>query len=122
MGIGYRLVGDADCAAPDQILGLLGIGSKVQVGEQDLAFAHHFALAGLRFLDLDDHVRLGENLFRGFHDLGTRLSEVIVRGVDAETGPRFHHHLMSVVHGLGDTLRGHAYPEFVVFNFFWNPD
>ncbi len=59
---GHGLIGDADGARLDQVLGLLRIGREMEVGVEDLAFAQHRALDRLRFLDLHDHVGLGEDL------------------------------------------------------------
>jgi hypothetical protein len=54
-GLGDRFIGDADRTALDQIGTLRRIGREMQIGIENLALAQHRALAGLRFLDLDDH-------------------------------------------------------------------
>jgi hypothetical protein len=60
--LGDRFIGDADRATLDQIGTLRRIGSEVQVGVENLPLAQHRALAGLRLLDLDDHLGAGEDL------------------------------------------------------------
>ena len=55
------LVGDAGRARVDQALRELGVRRQVQVGEQRVARLEQRDLDGLRLLDLDDHVGLGEH-------------------------------------------------------------
>src|SRR3546814_6523914 len=52
---------DTHCAGGDQILRLLRVRRKVEIGEQNLAFAQQGPLFCLRLLDLDDHFRLLKN-------------------------------------------------------------
>jgi len=58
---GNGLVGDAHCTGFDQRRRLLGIRRQMQIGIQNLARTQHRALLRLRLLDLDDHLRLGED-------------------------------------------------------------
>jgi hypothetical protein len=84
-GCGDGFIGDADGAAGvDQVGTLLGVGRQVQVGVQDLPLAQHRALAGLRLLDLDDHLGTGEDLLGGFAAIAAPAFDVdLVGGADA---------------------------------------
>jgi len=56
----------------------------MQVGEQDLILAEHLPLNLLRFLDLNDHVVVGEHGLRVGDDLRARPGEIRVGEAGAE--------------------------------------
>ncbi len=94
----------------------------MQVGVEDLAVAQHLALAGLRFLHLDDHVGAGEHLFGGIDDLGTGGDVGVVARVDAGTGVGLDNDLVAVAAHLDDALRRQADAVFVILDLFWGSD
>ena len=118
----HGLVGDADGAAGDQVLGLLGVGGQVQVGEQDLPLAQAFALLGLGFLDLDDHLGALEDLGGIVGDLGTGAAVFVLVGADTGARALFDDHVMAVGDHFVHTVGGQADPVFVDFDFLGNPD
>ena len=120
--VGDGFVGDARGAAVDEILGLVGVGGEVQIGEEGLVFAEHGALDGLRLLDLDDHLGRGEHGLGGVADLGAGVAVVIVARTDAATGGRLDEHLVTATGQLADTGRGQSDPTLVVLDFLRNTD
>ena len=112
----HGLVGDADCAACHQILGLLGIRGQVQVGEQNLIRLQHGPLVRLWLLHLDDHFRLVEDLRGVGGDGRSGALVVVVAGADAGAGIAFHQGLVAVVGDFTNALRRHADTVFVVLN------
>jgi hypothetical protein len=60
--IGHCFVGDTHGTARDEVRGLVGIGSQVEIGEQDVVASHHGALFGLWLFDFDDHLGVGEHI------------------------------------------------------------
>ena len=67
----------------------------MEIGEHDLAAPHHGHFAGLRLLDLDNHVGPVENLLGAADQFGARLGIVLVGQPGAQAGPRFDQHVMS---------------------------
>ena len=120
--VGHGLIGDAGRAGGNEILGLLGIGREMEVGVEDLAGTEHLALERLRFLHLNDHVGLGENLLGVADDFRTGGAIGVVRSGDAGTRLRLDQHLVTVMHGLGHALRRQADTVFVVLHFLGNAD
>ena len=94
----------------------------MEVGIEDLAFAQHLALAGLRFLHLHDHVGLGENLVRRGDDLGAGLLVVGIAGANACTGLALHPHGVAATHGFTHRGGGHAHTVFMVLDFLRHAD
>ncbi len=93
---GDGFIGDANRAARDEIARLLGIGRKVQVGEEDLARLEHLALESLGLLDLDDHLRVAKNLRGGRDDGSAGVAIRVVVHADALPGGRLDDHLVAV--------------------------
>ncbi len=89
----------------------------MQVGEQNLAFAQHLALARLRLLDLDDHFGALEDLFRRADDLRAILHVDLVADADAIAGVGLDQHLVAVLDRLAHARRRHADAVFVVLDF-----
>src|ERR1041385_4810 len=73
------LVGDAGGAGVDQPLRERGVGREVEVGEQDVARLEPGDLVGLRLLDLDAQVGLGEHR-GGIGDDRRALGDVVLVG------------------------------------------
>ena len=88
-GTGDRFIGDAGGAGLHKIVGLIRIGRKVQIGEQDVVLAQPRALHGLGFLDLDDHFARFEHIVGRVEDLRTGGDEVLVRDARTEAGIPF---------------------------------
>ena len=89
-------IGDTNRAAGDQVARLLGIGRKVEVGEEDLARLEHLALESLGLLDLDDHFRVAENLRRSRDDGSARVAVRVIVHSDTLPGGRLDDHLVAV--------------------------
>ena len=80
--VGNRFVGDACNFALQELLCQFAIRREVQVGEEQLAFAHAGIFGRNRLLDLHDHVSLGPDVVSGVDDLRTRF---LIEGI-VETG------------------------------------
>ncbi len=101
----------------DQIAGLVRIGREMEIGVEDLAFAQHGALDRLRFLDLHDHVGLGEDLGGSRDDHGAGGGIVGVRGADAGARIGLHPDLVALAHGFAHRHGRHADAVFVILDF-----
>jgi CheY-like chemotaxis protein len=88
----------------------------VQVGVEDLPLAQHRALAGLRFLDLDDHLGRGEDLGGGRGNHRSGLLVDLVGGADAASGTGFDRHLMAMatISRTDDGVRPTRYSWFLI--------
>ena len=115
--VGDGLVGDRGDAGGEQALGLLRIRREVQIGVEDLAVAQLHPFAGLRLLDLDDHVRLGEHLLGGPGDLGAGGAIGIVVGADAGARAGLDQHLVAVRDIFAHRAGRQADAVFVVLDF-----
>src|SRR3546814_17551062 len=80
---------DTHCAGGDQILRLLRVRRKVEIGEQNLAFAQQGPLFCLRLLDLDDHFRLLKNDRCRGHDFRACAAIIFIAGADAVPRPNY---------------------------------
>ena len=100
-----------------QALGLFRIGSEVEIGVEDLVVAQLHPFVGLRLLDLDDHVRLGEHLFGGLGDRGAGRAVGVVVGADAGAGAGLDQHLMAVRDIFADRTRRQPDAVLVVLDF-----
>src|SRR3546814_13127866 len=87
---------DTHCAGGDQILRLLGIRRKVEIGEQNLAFAQQGPLFCLRLLDLDDHFCLLKNGRCRGHDFRACAAIIFIAGADAVPRPPFEKSMMAM--------------------------
>ena len=117
IAVRYGFVGNGRAARGQQILCLLGIGRKVEIGEQQLTLAQHLALGRLRFLDLHNHVRRCEHLFRAVEDL---CASVGVRGVveaGTDPGTLLNKNGVPVRDGFLSRAGCHANTEFLRFDF-----
>ena len=119
---GHRLVRDAHRLALDQIRGLLRVRSEVEVGEQNLPLAQHGALAGQRFLDLDDHLRPLEDHLRALRDGRAHLGVLGIIDADARPGAVLHNHVVAMQDHLVHAVRRESHAVLVILDFFWNPD
>jgi len=107
--IGHRLISDAGGARLHQPLGLFGVGSKVQIGEQHLSAAQAGDLLRLRLLHLHDHLG-GEHIDR---DLRPRGAIGVVGKADSCAGTRLDQHRVTMGHEFPHTSRGQAHAVFV---------
>ena len=62
--VAERLVGHGDAARGQQRLGKLPVGGQMEIGEDDLSAPQQRDFAGLRLLDLDDHLGPAEDFLR----------------------------------------------------------
>ena len=115
--VGHGLIGNRGDAGRKQAFGLLRIRSKVQVGVEDLAVAQLHPFVGLRLLDLDDHVRLGEHVLGGPGDRCACSTVGVVVGADTGAGARLDQNLMAVGGVFADGARRQADAIFVVLDF-----
>ena len=121
-GRGHRFVADAHRAAGEQILGLVRIGSQVQVGEQHLALAQHAALDGLRLLDLDDQFGTGEHLGRGRDNARAGAAIGLVVHADALPGVVLDDHLVAMVDRLAHARRRQSHSVLQYLDFLRHTD
>ena len=77
----------------------------MQVREQYLALAQHLPFAGLRLLDLDNHVGGGENLRRAVDDPATRAAVRLVVHADALPCIVLDDHFVAAMNGFADAAR-----------------
>ena len=92
LGVGNGFIGDCRATGLLQQFGLGGVGRQVKKGEQNLALAQPFAFNRLGFLDLDDHLRGGENFLRRGGDPGANSLIGAVVATNAGAGAGFHQH------------------------------
>ena len=78
----------------------------MQIGEQHLSFAQHPALDGLRLLDLDDHVRHGEDFRGGVQDARSGAPIGVVVHSDTLTRVALDDHIVAALHHLAHAARG----------------
>ena len=102
------LVGDAGRAGLDQPARQLGVGREVQVGEEHVARLAAARPRGLRLLDLDDHVGLGEDASASGTIVRALRDVVVVGDRRPSPAPRLHEHLVAVVGQLAHARRGSA--------------
>jgi hypothetical protein len=118
----HGFIGNADDAAFEEVCGLFGIRSEVQIGVKDLISAEHGAFARLRFLYLYDHFGAGKNRRRITDYLGACCAVVRISRTDAHSGTRFNNNLMPVRRQFARTFRGETDAIFVIFDFFGAAD
>ena len=82
-----------------------GSGREVEIGVEDLAVAQLHPFGGLRLLDLDDHVRLGEHVLGRPGDRGAGGAIGVVVGADAGAGAGLDQHLVAVRDIFADRRR-----------------
>ena len=116
--IGDGLIGDAGRPRSHQIVRLLGVGGKVQIGEQHLPLAQPGTLDRLRLLDLDDQVGRRENLLGGRHHQRPRSGIIRVGEPRADPGTAFDENTVAVVHRLTCSVRRQANAVFLRLDLF----
>ena len=89
----------------------------MEIGVENLVFAKLHPFRGLRLLDLNDHVRPGENLFGRPGDAGAGCTVGIVVGTDAGTGAGFHEHIVPVCHIFAHGAGCQADAIFMILDF-----
>src|SRR3989442_60783 len=115
----HRLVGDANGPGGGEIPDLRRVRREVQVGEQDMLLVQLPALLGLRFLDFDDQLRLGANVFDNSCPC---LLIGRVGGADARSGAGLDDDLMAVRGHLVHRGRRQAAPVLVGLQLLRHPD
>ena len=115
-------VGDANCAAGDQIATLIRIRRQMQVGEQYLVAPQHGTLRRLGLFHLDDHVCACKHLGRRSGHACTGFFVGAIGRADARTGILFDQHHMAVRSEFADRRGRQSDAVFVVFNFFRHAD
>jgi len=113
VGIGHGFIGNRGTAGGQQIACLIWVRREVEVGEQQLAFAQHFAFARLRFLDLNDHVGGGKNLFGGVQNGGTGGDVIGILKARALACAGLYDHRVPVFDGFFGGVGGQANAEFL---------
>ena len=121
-GIGHGLIGDCRRAGCEKPAGLLRIGSEMKIGEEDLVRLEPGDLDGLRLLDLDDHLGLGEHGIGRRQDARAGLLVVGVVGEDAGASARLHHDLVAARRQLPNRARHEPNPELIAFDLSRNAD
>ena len=98
----------------------LGAGQgcgQVQVGEESLSPTHQGVLGLDRFLDLEEQIGFGPDLFGTVDNLRARGFEVHIGYRRAFTRAGLDDHLVATAGQLGHTGRGSSYAELVVLDF-----
>ena len=94
----------------------------MEIGEEQLAAAQHAAFLGLRLLDLDDHVGLGEDLGSAGDDARPGGAIGLVVEADAEPGAALDQHLVAVMDQLMHARRHQPDPVLVRLDLPGNAD
>ena len=90
----------------------------MEVGEEELIGAQEIVLGGNRFLDLDDHLRAGENLGVRIDEFGPGCLVLCVGETAAGAGAPLHYDLMTVRFEFRDARRRGRDPILPVFDLF----
>ena len=106
LAVGDRLVGDGRDSAADQVVGLVGVGGEVQVGEQRVVGSQAGALRRLRFLDLHDQFGDLEELLGSGHHEGPAVLVLVVVEPGARARARFDIDLVTAVSDLAHAVGG----------------
>ena len=122
IGIRDGFIGDGGAARFHQAVRLLRIRRQMQIGEENLALAQLDPFAGLRLLDLHDHVGAGKDLGSAVGDDGARLAIGLVGGADACTRVGLDDDTVAGGDILTNGARGEADAIFVNFDFLWHSD
>ena len=121
-GVGHGFVRHARGAARDQVVGLVGVGCQVQVGEQHVVGAQHRSLGRLRLLHLHDEVRAVEDLLGRIDDPCAGRGIRRVGCADADACRRLDQHVVTVRYQLTHTRRCQADPSLGVLDLLGYPD
>ncbi|MNT27429.1 hypothetical protein D3C72_1630590 [compost metagenome] len=122
MAVGDGFVGDAGGAGGDQFFRLGPVGRQVQVGEEGLLRAQACAFLGQWLLDLDDHLRLFEDLTGAAGHFGAGRQVVLVGEADGRPGPGLDPDFMPQAGQFAHGLRGQADPVLVVLDLLRHSD
>ena len=120
--VGDGFIGDAGRAGFQQVVGLLGVGCKVQVGEQKLVFAQHRTLNRLGFFDLYDHVGCRKDFFCGVSHACASGHIVGICKACACAGTGLDHDFVPMTDGFHGRSGRHADAEFLGFDLCWAAD
>ena len=120
--VGDGLVGKRRNARRHEVVGLRGIGSQMQIGEDDLASAQLPPFGCKRFLHLHDQFGALKYLIRTCHDFGTSGHVLLIGNAGACTCGRLDRNAMPPRRQFLDGCRSEADAVFVGFDFSGNAD
>ena len=120
--VGHGFVGDCGDPAFHQAFGLVGIGSEVEIGEEDLPFAKLDPLVRLRLLDLHHHLGAREDFFGAVDDACAHGAVIIVGLADPQSGTGLDDDIMSAHDVFARCLGRQADAVFVVLDFLGDAD
>ena len=101
-----------------EILGQLAVGGEVEIGEDDLSPPQQPALARLRLLDLDDHVRPAIDFFGRGDQFRPMVDVLVVAQAGAQPRARLDQHAVARTGQFLGPHRQQADAIFVEFDFF----
>ena len=122
VAICYCLICNCGTARCDQVVGLIGIGRKVEVCKQQLTLTQHFALTCLWLFDFDDHVGSGKDLFCRVDDRSTCCLVIRILKTRATSGAFLNDDAMAIVHSLQRGTWRHADAECLGLDLCWATD
>ena len=117
-----RLVSDGNRPGLHESPGQLLAGREVEVGENGLPFAEHLQFLRLRFLDLDDHLRPGEDLLRSFHPFRAGLQVFLIHDSRALAAALLKQDLVAGIAQSPCTDRQQSHPLFVLLDLLGDAD
>ena len=120
--IRHGFIGDGGDAGGHEIVGLLGIGREVQIGEDHLAAFEFASLSRKRLLDLHDQLGSLKYLVGGCDKLRPRCGVLIIADAGAVAGRGFDRNGVTVFHQFGDRRRNKPDAVFVRLDLFRNAD
>ena len=92
----------------------------MEIGKDDLVFTDHGRFRGLRFLDLEDHLRVGPDFGRGVQDPASGFGVLRIRKAAAFAGTALHQDGVPTVAEGFHPGGGQGDPVLVNFNFLNN--
>ena len=114
----HRLVGQTHCTALDHSLSQRPVTGKMEIGVDQLVFANQRILRFDRFLDLDNHIRLGILDRRQY--LGTYVLVCLISETTTLSGRMLYEDLVPMLNQLGDTGGSYAYTTLTLLDLFGN--
>ena len=115
-------VGEGRYTGRHEVMGLLGVGSQMQISEDNLAASQLLPFGSERLFDLHNQCGALKYLIRACDDLSASRSVVAVTNTGANSGHRLDRDLMAPDYQLSDRRRSEADAVFVSFDFFRNAD
>ena len=115
----YSFVSDACNFFTQERMGLSGVRSKVQIGEQNLSLMEQIIFRFQRLFDLNDHFRGVIDFFRGWKNLRTDGEIFVVGEATGKSGVFLHIYRVSCTNQSISTCRGETHAAFLGFDFLW---